>query len=249
MDPPPERSIVLGRWSRPSRAYLMCGSALGVIGVLLLHGYLVGVARAADPGGPRLAIVIAGANISRGTALRSEDLQVVRMPRAYAPPGAFGSIEQAAGRVALADLSKGEAVTRTRLARVRAGPVASLIPEGLRAFAVPTALPRGVVAPGDLVDVLATYSSGQPHTETVVAGVEVLFVLGGTDGPALGGADGPSIGGGGGSALDAGLAGTDAGTLIVLVSPDQDERLAYARAFGDLSVAIQPAGPATPPGG
>ena len=33
-------------------------------------------------------------------------------------------------------------MTQTRLARVRAGPVASLVPEGLRAFAVPSTLPR-----------------------------------------------------------------------------------------------------------
>ena len=236
---------MLGRWSRPSRLYLLGGSALAVIGVLLLHGYLTGIARAADAGGPRLAVVVAAKDIPRGAALRSEDLKVVRMPRAYAPPGAFGTIGQAAGRVALADLSKGEAVTRTRLARVRAGPVASLIPEGLRAFAVPTSLPGGVVAPGDLVDVLATYSSGQPHTETVVTGVEVLFVLDGAGGSVIGGSSG---GGTGGSPLDAGVSVSEAGTLILLVSPDQEQRLAYARAFADLSVAIQPAGAAIPAG-
>ena len=169
------------------------------------------------------------------------------MPRAYAPPGAFGSIDQAAGRVALADLSKGEAVTRTRLARVRAGPVASLIPEGLRAFAVPTSLPPGAVVPGDLVDVLATFSSGQPHTESVVLGVEVLFVVGGAAGPApTGGGQSAGVPSGG-SAFDAGAAGiSDAPTLILLVSPDQEERLAFARAFADLAVAVEPSG--SPPG-
>jgi Flp pilus assembly protein CpaB len=215
--------------------------------VLLLHAYLTGVARAADAGGPRVPIVVAATGISRGTALRSDELRMVRMPRAYAPPGAFGTIGQAAGRVALADLSKGEAVTRTRLARVRAGPVASLIPEGLRAFAVPTSLPVGVVAAGDLVDVLATYSSGQPHTETVVSGVEVLFVLDGAGGSGLGASGGPSAGGSNGSALDAGAATSDAGTLILLVSADQEGRLAYARAFADLAVAIEPAGSAISP--
>jgi pilus assembly protein CpaB len=239
---------VLGRWSRPSRLYLAGGLALAMVGILLMHAYLARVARAADAGGPKMPVVVAAIDIARGTKLRSEDLRVVPMPRAYAPPGAFGTTRQAAGRVALADLSKGEAVTTTRLARVRAGSVASLIPEGLRAFAVPTSLPSGTVAAGDLVDVLATYSSGQPHTEAVVAGVEVLFVLGGSSGLGSGAPADPSSG----SPFDAQASGvTDSGTLILLVSPDQEERLAFARAFADLSVALEPAasGTGTPGGG
>ena len=49
--------------------------------------------------------------------------------------------------------------------------MASLVPRGLRAFAVPTSLPRGAAVPGDRVDILATYASGQPHSEMVVEGV------------------------------------------------------------------------------
>jgi Flp pilus assembly protein CpaB len=157
------------------------------------------------------------------------------MPEAYAPPGTIQQVSKAAGRVALSDLAPGEVVTETRLARVRAGPVASLVPEGLRAFAVPTSLPSGAVVPGDRVDVLATFASGQPHTETVVAGVEVLFVLGGD-------ASEGAIGLG----PDAHAAGIGQGTtLILLVSPIQEEALAFARAFADLQVAIAPSGEPT----
>jgi pilus assembly protein CpaB len=231
------------RWSRSSRLYLTAGVALAMLGVLMLHAYLGRVANAAGSDGPTVPVVVAAADLVRGASVRPEELLVRTMPSAYAPPGAYRTIAQAAGRVALGDLSKGEAVTRTRLARVRAGPVASLIPEGLRAFAVPSALPGGTVVPGDLVDVLATYSSGQPHTETVVTGVQVLFVLG-AGGPMSGGAgsDGPAGGLNGGDALDAQAAGVTApGTLILLVSPDQEGRLAFARAFADLSVAVLPA--------
>jgi Flp pilus assembly protein CpaB len=226
---------VLRRWSRPSRRYLVAGVALAFAGVLSMQAYLSHVARAAGVGGPSVRVVVAAAHVDRGTALRPEDLRTVSMPRAYAPPGALQAVGQAAGRVALADLASGEAVTQTRLARVRAGPVASLIPEGLRAFAVPSSLPAGTIAAGDTVDVLATYSTGQAHTETVVSGVEVLFVVGADPGnPAGAGRAGP--------AFDAAAAGAGAsGTLILLVSAEQDERLAYARAFADLSVAVEPA--------
>src|SRR5207245_2589581 len=104
----------------------------------------------------QVPVVVAARAVARGSPLSASDLRVTAMPRAYAPPGSYSRIEGLSGRVALADLSPGEAVTKTRLARVRAGPVASLIPEGLRAFAVPTTLPLGAVVPGDHVDVLAT---------------------------------------------------------------------------------------------
>jgi Flp pilus assembly protein CpaB len=177
--------------------------------------------------------VVAAEPVHRGSIVGPDQVRVVAMPRAYAPPGAFHGIQQAAGRVALADLATGEAVTATRLARVRAGPVASLIPPGLRAFAVPTSLPAGAVRAGDRVDVLGTYQSGQPHTERVVSGVEVLFVLGPS-----------SAGGTAGAPVDLDPTGGGAGegtTLIVLVATDQEDRLAFARAFANLEVVLAPA--------
>jgi pilus assembly protein CpaB len=236
---------VFRRWSRPSRWYLAGGVLLALVCAVLTRSYLAEMARAAGASGPSVTIVVAAADVPRGGILRSNDLRLTSIPRAYSPPGALGAVRQAAGRVALADLARGEAVTRTRLARVRAGPVASLIPEGLRAFAVPSSLPAGSVVPGDLVDVLATFSSGQPHTEAVVSGVQVLFVLGPSglagSGGDPSGAPGLPGGVGAGPAQDAGLGGSLPGTLILLVAPEQEQRLAFARAFADLSVAVQPA--------
>ena len=181
-----------------------------------------------------IPVVVASVDVARGSALAAAGLRVQALPERYAPPGALTSIQEASGRVALSDLAAGEVVTTTRLARVRAGPVASLVPEGLRAFAVPTSLPPGAVAAGDHVDVLATYGGGpvgQPHTETVVEGVEILFVLGDEAGSgSSGGIDLDVSAAGGGSSL----------TLILLVSPDQEERLAFARAFSNMEVAIAP---------
>jgi hypothetical protein len=67
----------------------------------------------------------------------------------------------------------------------------------------------------------------------VVEGVDVLFVL--SEVPA--GADDAD-----GVSLDLAAAGASSGTtLIVLVAPEQQERLAFARAFASLEVAIAPA--------
>jgi Flp pilus assembly protein CpaB len=218
------------RWSRSSRLYLGASVALAATGGLLLHQYLSRAAAVAESLRPTVTVAVAAQRIDRGTPLVAGLLRLDEMPLAYAPPGSIDDISKAAGRVALSDLAVGEVVTETRLARVRAGPVASLIPEGLRAFAVPTSLPPGTVLPGDRVDVLATFASGQPHTETVVTGVEVLFVLGDSR---SGGSLGPDI-----DAAAAGVGGST--TLILLVAPTQQEELAFARAFADLQVAIAP---------
>jgi Flp pilus assembly protein CpaB len=219
-------------WPRSSRAYLAGAVAASVAAALGLHAYMVGVARAAGTPGPEATVVMAARAIGRGQPIPAASLRLASLPRAYAPPGSLTRIGQASGRVALADLAPGEVVTQTRLARVRAGPVASLIPEGLRAFAVPTSLPTGAVVPGDHVDVLATFNAGQPHTETVVSGVEVLFVLGGR------------AAGSGSPSSDIGLdpaAGSGASTtLLLLISPEQERSLAYARAFANLEVTVAP---------
>jgi pilus assembly protein CpaB len=223
------------RWSRSSRLYLAGSVLSALIAGALLHAYVAGVAASAGAGGPQIQVVVAAEPIARGSAVSSATLRTIRIPKSYAPPGSLSQVAEAAGRVALGDLAAGEAVTETRLARVRAGPVASLIPEGLRAFAVPTSLPRGAIHQGDLVDVLATYGSagvGQPHTEVVVAGVDVLFVLG------PGGFEPSSRPG---ARLDVAASGAgDSTTLILLVSPDHETRHAYARAFSNLEVVIAP---------
>jgi Flp pilus assembly protein CpaB len=223
------------RWSRSSRSYLVASVILAVVAGSMLHHYLSGAAAAAGKVGPIVGVVVAREPVTRGSTLTAEALRVAPMPKAYAPPGSFSEPQQVLGRVALVDLATGEAVTETRLARVRAGPVASLVPEGFRAFAVPASLPPGTVAAGDRVDVLATYGSADPHAETVVEGAQVLLVLGPTTGAGvrLPGAAGLATGS---------ARGTGQATLVLLVTPDQEERLAFARAFAVLEIAIQPAG-------
>ena len=219
------------RRPRSPRFHVAAAAILAGMAAVLSHGYL-GAARATSgTGGPQATVVVAAGPIPRGAVLAEAQLMLTRMPQAYAPPGSIDAIDKAAGRVVLAGLAPHEVVTEARLARVRAGPVASLVPRGLRAFAVPTSLPSGAVVPGDRVDVVATYASGQPHSEVTAEGIQVLLVLGPSHGS----------GAGGGLGLDAEAVGAEAATtLILLVSPDQEQRLAFARAFANLEVAVEP---------
>ena len=166
-------------------------------------------ARAAGPGSP---ILVAEADLARGEVLDGSLLSVRSVPSAFHPPGALGALEQAEGRLLAADVLAGEPLTEARLAG-EGGPVASMVPPGLRAAPVAVPTPAGLLVPGDRVDVLATFAGGQPHIETLVSGAEVLSILGG----------------------DA-LEGIP--TVVLLVSPEDAESLAYARSFADLSVAV-----------
>jgi pilus assembly protein CpaB len=163
------------------------------------------------------------APVSRGTVLTEDVLAVVTMPARFAPVGAVRSLERAIGRIAVAELAAGEVLTELRLAGTRSGPTASLVPAGMRAVQVPVSAAAGA-KPGDLVDVIATFGGGGAHTEVTGEALEVLVVDRGGGGASFGGAASAPSGGVG---------------LIVLVTPDVAERLAFAAAFGTLSVAVR----------
>jgi pilus assembly protein CpaB len=203
---PPRASVVL----------VVLGVGLAVLATLLLRSYLDRLAARAASGGPGRAVVVASTDLARGTQLSPELLAVRDVPLAYLPPAAVGSIDEVLGRFLAADVLAGEVLTQARLAP-DGGPVASLVPSGLRAVVVTVGVPPFAVAPGDRVDVLATYASGRPYTETVVEGAEVLMVR---------------------PASSDGLG--EAASLVLLVAPDTASRLAYARAFADLAVALAP---------
>ena len=203
------------RRRRPRASWLLM-----ILSVLVAAGATVGLraylsrlearARAAGPGVPT---VVAAGDIARGTVLDPSMLSVRNIPGPYRPPGALSDPAEAMGKTAGSHLVPGDPVTSARLTPP-GGPVAALVPPGLRAVPVTGDLPPGTLVPGDRVDVMATFAGGQPHTETVAAAAEVLRVL-----P-------PPI---------AGEPGT---TVVLLVHPDLAEQLAYARTFADLSLAV-----------
>jgi Flp pilus assembly protein CpaB len=156
--------------------------------------------------------------LSRGSVLDPDVLGIRSVPPKFTPPGALSSISEVAGRTLAADVEAGEILTRTRLS-AGGGPVASLVPPGLVALPVTTALPPDSLVPGDRVDVLATYPS-RPDAETVVEAAEVLAVSRSDISDEL---------------------GTNASSVTLLVTPDVAQRLAHARAFADITLAIGPA--------
>jgi pilus assembly protein CpaB len=212
--------VLRRRWSRTSTLFAALAITFGAGAFVLVHGYTARLEALRPIVGTPVSVVVAGVDMSRGATLAADQLRQISLPSAFAPPGALRSIDDAAGRTLLADIASGEVVTGTRLAVKHAGPVAALVPPDLRAVVLSLPLPEGTLRAGDRVDVLATFGGGRPHTETVVAGVQVLSVL----------ADSGQIVGSGADATR---------SVAVLVSPDDAERLAYAQAFADLSLAVE----------
>lgn len=189
----------------------------GVAAFLVVRGYAARLEALRPAVGEPVPVVVAARALPRGTVLTPDDVRAQELPSAYAPPGTIVSVDQAEGRTLVSDMAEGEVVTRTRL-DVAGGAMASLVPAGLRAFPIRAGVPAGALRPGDRVDVLATFGGPRPYTDTVAAGLEVLAILDeGQDAFATGG-EGPS--------------------LVLLVSPETAERLAYAVAFGRLSVSV-----------
>lgn len=201
------------RRPRASWILMILSILVATLATVALRGYLARLEARARAAGPGLPTVVAATHVARGTPLDPSMLSVEHVPDRFRPPGALADPAETMGKTAATDLVTGDPVTVNRLT-LPGGPVAALVPPGLRAVPVTGDLPATALAPGDRVDVMATFAGGQPHTETVATAAEILRVL-----P-------PPI---------PGEPGT---TVVLLVDPELAERLAYARTFADLSLAV-----------
>jgi pilus assembly protein CpaB len=213
------------RWPLASKVLAALGVLLGASAFVLIRGYQERVEALHPAVGPRVTVMAAAVDVRRGVSLTDDMLRTVSVPEVFMPPGTVLDPAALVGRVLVADIDAGEILTRSRLAEPRVGPIAALVPEGLRAVVIPAGIPPDAVRPGDRIEVVATYGGGQPHTELVASGAEVLRVLSGS------------------GETDAGLGGTVASEdqglqLVLLVDTTAAEQLAYARAFAQLQVAI-----------
>ncbi len=212
--------MVLRRWSLRTKAFAVLAVLAGGASFTLVRGYAAEIEALRPTTGDPVPVVVAAQALGRGTVLDEDMLRIERIPSAYAPPGAIGSLARATGHTLVSDLAEGEPVTETRVAG-GGGPVASRVTSGLRAFVVSAGIPSGVLEPGDLVDVIATFGGPRPYTETVGSALEVLTIVEDETGTfEAAGPSGPS--------------------LVLLVDPETAERLAYAAAFASIAVTVAP---------
>ncbi len=132
-------------------------------------------------------VLVAVTTIDRGAMLREEDVEVRRWPKGLAPAGVLRSVDQVINRAAMGTLTPGEIILDAKLSAKNSGRgLASLIPEGMRAFTVQashlTTNVAGFILPGNKVDVLLNIRAGRASvvgggmTTTLLQAVEVLAV-------------------------------------------------------------------------
>ncbi len=211
------------RWPLASKVLVAVAILLGALAFVVVRGYQDRVEALHPAVGAPVAVVTAATDLARGTMLSDDLLAASSVPSEFAPPGAIRDAASIVGRVLESDVAAGEIITRSRLAGSAVGPVAALVPDGLRAVIVGGGLPPGTLRAGDRVEVFATYGGGRPHTELVATDLEVVRIL--SDAAAEPGIGGATTG-------DAGA------TLVLLVDSDAAARLAYAKTFGQLQIAI-----------
>jgi len=199
---------------RSSVALALAAVVVGVGTTVALQARLSELEAGAEAAGDLRSAVVAATDLARGARIGATDVRIERVPAELIPSGTLTEMASAVGATPTGEIAEGEILTSARLAR--AGPVAALVPPGLRAVAVTVALPPGLLAPGDRVDVLAV-AAGRPFAETLAAGVEVLMVR------------------------EAAVAETSVATVVLLVTPDQAAGLAAGRAIAELTLAVAPA--------
>ena len=183
-----------------------------------------------------VTVVRAVRDIPAFTQLTAADVRAVSVPAAAVPEGALRSVEDAIGRFALGPIAQEQTLMRGNVADVEAdrsllkSKLTQIGNKGTRAFAVPVAAQdlfggEQGLKPGDRVDVIAVVKldTGQNRAvefaDTILQNVPVLAVLGG---------------GGGVSG------GDQQGAVVLAVSHEQAQMLAFAQAKGTLRLALVP---------
>ncbi|MBI4366377.1 MAG: Flp pilus assembly protein CpaB, partial [Deltaproteobacteria bacterium] len=154
--------MILDSFTRhPARWALGCGLSAAALLACYLRVRLDAVARLGRP----IPVVIAERPLAPQTVLAPDMLRLAAIPRQFVPPGAVTRLEDAVGRVARAPILPGEIVAQHRIARAGAGTgAAALIPPRTRGISVAVDAVSGVsglIEPGNLVDLVATFDFGQ----------------------------------------------------------------------------------------
>ena len=185
-------------------------------------------AQAARYGSVR-TVAVAARPLDAGTVLAEGDVERRTLPAAFLPAAPVAP--EPVGHALLVAVAEGEPLLEAKLAAFGVRGVASLLPPGTRALAVPVGPASPPLQRGDRVDVLATF-------DTTPAGAETDGVLVAGAGPADGAPTFP---------VAEGAVVVDVGeeAVSVAVRAEEAPRLAFTLARGTATIALT----AAPAGG
>ena len=150
---------------------LIAGVVLGIMAIVMVKVYL-GQQQAAQEQAKRreianlqsnqTAVLVAKQDIPKGSLIESAPLDTSIVPNKFVQPQAVTSLSRVSGMITVANISKGEQITLSKLVNAKqsgGGDLAGITPAGKRAISVAVdsiASVAGMVKPGDYVDVIAT---------------------------------------------------------------------------------------------
>jgi pilus assembly protein CpaB len=200
----------------------------GLLGVMLVTRYISNLqSHQRDLGN----VVVATAEIPVGAKITKEQLALAPIPNGSAPEGAYRTLDQVAGRVALMEIGIREPITDRKLAPEGEGAgLGVLIPEGYRAMTVKVDEIVGVsgfVQPGSFVDIVAVIvpmganAAQGPISKIVLQNIKVLASGARIDSP------------------ENEREPSNVGAVTVLVTPEQAEKLVLATGEGRLQLVMR----------
>jgi pilus assembly protein CpaB len=168
-------------FSRRGPILILVSLLLAVGAAWVANRWLIAQTAPVDAGPGTVPVVMAAIGIPMGTKIEPRHLAVIQMLEDTAPDGAFKAAAEVEGKVALAEILKGEILLAGRFADQGGGSaLAAVVGENMRAVSVRVNDVVGVAGfllPGNRVDVVAAYRDGQQtRSETVLQNVKVLAV-------------------------------------------------------------------------
>lgn len=152
MAPDLAKQSIVDRWRRRVKRHRRpIAAALAGLCVLAIIGAV------SEDGGPTTTVVIAATDIPAGTTLSPDDLTTAEYPSDLAPRGISGDPATLTGEVVTAGVTTGEVITASRLLGSRPEAGRGLVAAPVRLADAGVA---GLLAPGDVVDVIAASTDG-----------------------------------------------------------------------------------------
>jgi pilus assembly protein CpaB len=147
----------------------------------------VGTSRLQGSGGNTVAVVTSKFDVSAGSKITRDMLEIKQWPRGMVPANSIADIEVAVDRVAIVKILQGDTVLEGKLAKPgSAAGLATMIPDGWRAYTIQTSKVAsnvaGFILPKNRVDVILTLrgthndGTGGGSSTTLLQSIKILAI-------------------------------------------------------------------------
>lgn len=223
-------SDVTGRKVRTrAMVFMVIALAAGLAAAYLITN-IVSHQRAQEVRAPMTKVLVAAADLPLASTIGPESVASLDWPADSVPPGAVTDFKQIEQRVTLTPMVKGELLTESRLATRGGGEgIAAVVPPNMRIMAVKVNDVSGLYGwlhPGDFVDVITTMQEPVgTGTETIIRSKIVLQNI--------------PVKAVGKELVTQDAKPRDVPVVMLLVTPEESERLALASTHGELQLTMR----------